>query len=137
MFLTNQVSPRYDSEKILGRWDFDANGALSLWRRGKVNANPAQIATMRNYFSANFKNARLIATPEQDAIMKSVPSLKPSNAAAAQLGTVSGRWKNTDGKYELSFNDADWKSDQSTVEVQSDRLVITGLAVPLVFIREN
>ncbi len=36
-FLDTGKSPKYDPEKILGRWDFNVNVTMSLFRRGKPN----------------------------------------------------------------------------------------------------
>src|SRR5581483_9262054 len=135
-FLTTETSAMFDSEKILGRWVFDLNGAVALLRKNKPNITPVQVAQQRNYLVAAFGKASFVAAPRQEVFLKNVPPLRPPAGGAAQFQTYQGQWKNTGGKYEVSLT-VDGRTEESPVEMQGDRVALNYGNTALSFMREN
>jgi len=89
-YLQTGNSPKFDDEKILGRWAFDFNASMNAARRRKPMGS-AQITKLRKDLSAIFLKSTIIATVHNQAILH------------LPRGTTRGTWKNVDGKYILNF----------------------------------
>ncbi len=134
VYLETGLSTNFDAEQILGRWLFDVNGAVAVQRRAKPNMSPTEASRLRLALATGFARTVLVATPEQDAILKNIPQVKVTAGAAptTELQTVRGKWKNTGGKYELTIGD---QPQAVAVEIQGERLNIP--AMGLAFIRDE
>jgi len=124
-YLETGTSPKYDDEKILGRWAFDFRASMNAARRKKPNMGSAEITRLRQGLGTVFQKAVLTATIDNNAILK-LPSLSGSG------GTVQGTWKNTDGRYYLILSEGGKKLE---LEAQVDRrnLIFTKDGLVLVF----
>ncbi|MEY2430195.1 MAG: hypothetical protein QOJ40_3080 [Verrucomicrobiota bacterium] len=136
-YLETGISPKYDNEKILGRWDFNVNSALSLLRRAKPNLTSSDMQKYKKWMVVAFSKTTLVAAPNGQAILKSMPPLPSGRpAAASQPQTLEGQWKNLDGKYELTFSGGGRQEDMMAT-VDGDRMSITNTQFGLAFEREN
>lgn len=139
VFLDTRKSPKYDSERILGRWTFNANFALSLFRKAKPNISSKEMLTWKRWMVLTFAKTSFVAMTDHQAILKNVPPLRlpaPGAASAATLHTLKGEWKDSGSKYELSLSGGS-RDEQATAVVEGDRLTITGEGLSLVFDRED
>jgi len=106
-YLQTGKSPKYDDEKILGRWAFDFRASLNLARRKKPNMGSAEIRRLRTDLTALAK-ATLVATVDNKAILK---------LGSGSSGTTQGTWKGSDGKYVLRVSENSKKIDlEVTIE---------------------
>src|SRR6266481_6187584 len=135
-FLTTGKSPKYDPEKILGRWDFDLNSAIALYRKAKPNVSSSEMLKVKRWMLGAFSKTSFVAMTDHQAILKNVPSLKPPTAAAAAAPagpqTLQGQWQNLDVKYHLTFPGAELPAT-----VEGDKLTIGGESLTMVFNRED
>ena len=133
-FLISGVSTNY-SEKILGRWDFDVNGAIALLRKAKPNIRSTEMAQWKQWLEANSAKTTLVATTGKKVYVKNVPHLKMTagEPPSTELQTLQGEWSNSGSDYEISLNSA----GQLTAEIQGDRLSIVGAEPPMAFVREE
>src|SRR5206468_3780451 len=53
-FLETGQSPKYDAERILGRWNFDVNAALILVRRTKPNMTSTEMKNYKKFFLVTY-----------------------------------------------------------------------------------
>jgi len=134
-YLQTGKSEKFDAEPILGRWDFDVSGAILLLRKNNPKLSQRELENYRNWIGQSFAKATLVATPEQQAFLKDFPHLK-AGATVADLQSLQGQWKNTDGKYTLTFTD-EGKQQELPTEVQGDRLTINSPLLGLVFSRDD
>jgi hypothetical protein len=96
-YLETGASPKYDEEKILGKWRFSFRGSIAEARRRKPTIGSLELRKIRLALTAAFANATLVATPDNRAIMK-LPSL--------QNKTVQGTWKSAGGgQYMLNVSE--------------------------------
>ncbi len=106
-YLQTGKSPKYDDEKILGRWAFDYKASLNLARRKKPNMGSAEIRKLRQDLTGLSK-ATLVATVDNKAIVK---------FGSGSSGTTQGTWKGGDGKYVLRVSEASKRVDlEVTIE---------------------
>ena len=138
-FLKSGQSAEYDGEKILGRWDFDLNGALNAVKRGKPNIGVLEMQRAKLAMSLSFAKTTLVVAPgtEKLAVMKDYGKLKaaakPNTPPTVETQSFKGSWSGDAGKYELSFPD---KGGNLQAVVDGDRLTVSGDTFPLVFARE-
>jgi hypothetical protein len=139
-YLKTGQSAKYDSEKILGRWDFDMNGALGLLKRTKLNLSGPEMQRLRIVATLSFSKTSFVATPEPDKLAflkdfgKVHPPKKPKEPLTVETQSFKGTWTSDGDKYELSFPEKGQTTLQAVVE--GDRLTITGDTFPMVFQRE-
>ncbi len=135
-FLKTGRSPKYDGEKILGRWDFDMNGAIALLKRSKPNIASQEMQRTRRTMLAQFGKTTLIAAPDKQVILKNSgklrPAPKPNTPPSVDLQTFQGQWSGSGNKYQFDLG------GHGTMEatVEGDRLTLDGESVPMAFARE-
>ena len=135
IFFETGRSPKYEKETILGRWDFDVNGAMAMMRRAKPNISSSEMLKVKKWMVAAFNKTSLVAMTDHQALLKNAPPLKASVGATAPAGgpqTLQGQWKNLDGKYQLTFSGTDLMAS-----VEGDKMTVGGEAMGMVFNRED
>ena len=124
IFLRTGKSPKYDSDAILGRWNFDLNLTVGAMRRAKPNTTSSEMQKMKKWMVGAFQNTQLVAMTDHHVILKNLPPLKAPAPGAAQAGgpqTLQGQWKSLDGgKYLLSVG-----SEELPAVVDGDRVTVT------------
>jgi uncharacterized membrane protein required for colicin V production len=138
IFLATGQSPKYDSEKILGRWSFNVGAAVNAARRLKPNMPAKELLAVRRYITASYEKTSFVAMTDHRAILKSLPQVRiATTAPAASLPTqtLDGKWDNQGGKYQLSMSAG---QQEFSANIEGDRLTInTGEAMNLIFDRED
>ena len=136
-YLVTLKSAKYDSERILGRWNFDVHSVLASYRRAHPNIASTEMQRMRRFIEALFAKASLVAMPDHEALLKNVSQLKVTPGAAPASGqTTQGQWQKLDGKYQFTFSLAG-KEEQIPATIEGDRLTITTEGTELVLLRED
>jgi uncharacterized membrane protein required for colicin V production len=137
-YLESGKSEQFDSQKILGRWEFDVNGTVGLLRKVKPNMSPTEAARLRATLAATFMKTSFVAAPGQQAFLKNVPHVRVSAGAppTTEFQTLIGQWKESGASYELSFTIENVPTTL-TGEIVGERLTVTGQNLNLSFIREE
>ena len=138
-FLETGKSPKYDSERILGRWNFNVRVAMSMLRRAKPNISSTEMLKWKKWMVAAFAKTSFLAMTAHQAILKNVPQVNLPAAGAASAGgsqTLKGQWKNLDGKYQLTLSGGS-RDEQMTAAVEGDRLMVGREGMDLVFDQED
>ena len=136
-YLETGKSPKYDPERILGRWSFDVNVAVAMYLRTNLNISSRDMHKVKERMVATFSKTGLVAKTDHQATFKNVPPVRPLAAGASSaLQTVQGHWKNLDGSYQISIG-AGGEGGELAGTVEGDRLTITGEGVFWVFARED
>lgn len=126
IYLETGKSPKFDDERILGRWEIDAVQSFNLAKRRKPNMNLQEIKRTRLILATVFRNATLTATPDKKLYLK-MPGLPNARSSA------TGNWEpKSSGGYTLSVSEG-----EKTVEVEAlvdgNRLSFTKDGYGLVF----
>jgi hypothetical protein len=124
-YLQTGKSPKFDDEKILGRWAFDFKASMAAARRKTPTMGSAEIRKLRAALGA-FAKSTLIATVDQKAILK-MPSVKGGK------GTVQGRWKNTNGAYSINIGGGGGQQLDLEAQVDGRSIIFTREGTVLVF----
>jgi uncharacterized membrane protein required for colicin V production len=138
IYLATGQSPKYDSEKILGRWSFNAGAAVNAVRRLKPNMPAKELVGIRRYITAAYEKTSFVAMTDHRALLKSLPQVRLATAAPGRslpAQNLDGKWDNQGGKYQLSMSGG---QQEFTGNIEGDRLTInTGEAMNLIFDRED
>ena len=143
-YLKTGQSPRYDSEKILGYWDFNTATTVALVPIAQPKISPAQMMFARLWIT-NYSQTSLVVASDHQAFLHNLPRLKSSAVGETatlhlwpiivygfrsgslpdtETSTLTGQWEGADGDYKLSFAN-NGKSDALKVQIQGDRLTMT------------
>jgi hypothetical protein len=110
-------SPKYDDEKILGRWSFDYRDSVALARRTKPNIGSVELRAIRRVLGGTMANATLTATIDKRIILRT-----PSNQ---RLTVSEGSWKAlTGGRYTVTLNEGG-KAFETQARVDGTKLIVT------------
>jgi len=129
VYLETDKSGKYDSEKILGKWNFNAAIAKSAFRKAKPTVTLTDMRNFRIWMNA-YANTTFLAGPPPDCVvvLAGIPSDKPGVTMTAQ-----GTWKpNGTDSYILTLNSAVGTQD-FTASVENGRLTITYTSYSLGF----
>jgi hypothetical protein len=139
-YLVTCKSPKYDSEKILGRWSFNPNVTMSLLRRAKPNISSTDMQKWKRWMVSAFAKTSFVAMTDHQAILKSVPQIRQTAAGAAPTPegpqTLKGQWKAADGKYQLALS-GPGRDEALVATLEGDRLSIPMEGLYLAFDRED
>src|SRR5438093_224456 len=104
-YLVTVKSAKYDSERILGRWNFDEHSDLASYCKEQQNIASTEKQQMHKFIEALFAKASLVAMPHHQALLKNVSQLKVTVGAPPANGqTAQGQWQKLDGKYQFTFS---------------------------------
>ena len=99
-YLITGQSPKYDSQKIVGRWSFDLVPALAALRESQPKIKPNEMKELRAVWSQAFANTTFVAGTDGQAFLKNIPDFK-SHPPGSQ--TWTGQWSGGDTNYDLSL----------------------------------
>ncbi len=133
VYLKTGKSPKYDSEKLLGRWDFNVNVAVGTLLVNRPNIPAAEIKALRSLWSNAYAQTVFVAAADHQAFLENMPRFMVQNGAAAvaEKATLQGQWKSNGTNYDLSLN-----GKSMTARTDGLRLTIKSGNDSLVFDRE-
>jgi uncharacterized membrane protein required for colicin V production len=133
-YLNTGRSEKYDPELILGRWNFNVNAALSDFLKAKPSVSAKEMQKAKNAIIHAYGKAKFLATTEKQAILKNVLPLGTPLGSVGNPVTIQGTWSALGGnKYDLNFPD----SGNITATAETDRLIVTGTGVSMIFNRAD
>ena len=135
-FLQTGQSPKYDPEKILGRWKVDPTAVVTAFRRAKPNVTAKEMVGKRRNILAAFDKTTLTAMTDGRAIVKNAPPFRLEQSPNPSLQTAECQWKNVDGKYLLSVTLGGASLDMNA-SVDGDRLTVVNEGIGYIFNRED
>ncbi|MGD0745510.1 MAG: CvpA family protein [Verrucomicrobiota bacterium] len=155
VYLKTGRSPRYDSEKMLGFWNFNTASTVALLPIAQPKISPAQMMFARLWMT-NYTQITLVVASDHQTFLHNFPRLKSSAAdetatlhlwpiiiygfrsgslPETETSSLTGQWEDADGDYKLSFTNSG-KSDSLKVQIKDDRLtMVTSDGDTLVFDR--
>ena len=138
-FVATGKSAKYDGEKILGRWTFEMNGAITALKKTRPNLTPSQLQYYKMTIFPPLANLTLTITPDKQVLVKNLARINfgVSPPQASQPQNLRGRWQHYGaGSYRLILDSAG-KTENLEALIEGDRLTIGGETIPLVLEREK
>jgi hypothetical protein len=119
-FLLTGQSPKYDSQKLVGRWTFDLVPALAALRQSQPKIKPNEMKELRALWTQAFANTTFVAGTDGQAFLKNIPDFKTKPATTV---TWKGQWSGGDTNYDLSLS-ADSQTQEASAITDGLRLSI-------------
>jgi len=142
-YLDTGKSPKYDPQKILGRWRFDVGAAAAAARRAKPNMPSSEMLKLRRWMQLAFAETTIVAMTDGKITLKNLPSVRqpvapapgqpPTAPVTVASETLQGRWKDLDDKYQINFDG----KDDIFAKIEGSRLMMTMEGTPLAFVPEG
>ena len=132
-FLESGMSDKY-TEKIFGRWFFDANATMVAHRKSKPNFPSSEMVKFRRSMTEKYSKMSLVAMPDGSMVVKNMPQTKTPGGSETQ--NVAGRWKTAGNEYEINLGGGGARRGK----FEAGRLVISGegpSGITLVFAPED
>lgn len=122
MYLETGKSEKFDSEKILGVWSFNAMATTAAFRKNKPTVSLTEMKTFRQWMRG-FSDTTFAAGPDHVAVVKGIPNPQPGNPA--QTISLHGEWQ-PDGTdtYKLTFK-TDVGSQDVPATIENGRLTLS------------
>jgi hypothetical protein len=119
-YLITGKSPKYDPDKIVGRWAFDLVPALAAERETQPKMTSAEMKELRAVWTQAFSQTTFVAGTDGQAFLKNVPDFK---AKPITTETWKGQWSGGDTHYAITF-DANGQTVSGTADTDGLRVTI-------------
>ena len=110
-YLQTGKSAKYDSQKIIGHWEFNPAVTLAWTRQNNPKMPASQMRSIRAWLTQAFAQTRLLATGDNQVFLKSLPKLKPveGQPPSIEYNDWKGDWTANGTNYDvhLTFNNDD------------------------------
>ena len=119
-YLITGKSPKYDSEKIIGRWSFDVVPALGALLESQPKIKPADLRAIRAVWNQAFAQTTFVAGADGQAFLQNVPDFKKT---PPESDTWTGEWTADGTNYDLTLTSNN-KTESATAQTDGLRLSI-------------
>jgi hypothetical protein len=132
-YLQTGQTAKYDSENIVGRWDFNAGAATAIMLQSRPVISSREMRAMRAMMTQSYARTAFVAGADGRAFLKNLPHFRtPTTFDTADW---QGTWKNAGTNYNLSLN-SNGQRRSMPVQIDGTRLTIEDDKNTLVFDRE-
>jgi hypothetical protein len=136
VYLQTGKSPKYDGEKILGRWDFNVSTTVAMLRQAQPNIPASEMRSVRAWMTTAYADTTLVAGGDGQAFLKNLPHLKPGKPPTTEVANWKGSWTANDTNYDLSLSsNGDDKS--LTAQISGTRMTLKDDKDTWIFDRED
>jgi uncharacterized membrane protein required for colicin V production len=133
-YLQTGQTAKYNSENIVGHWDFNAGAATAIMLQSRPVISSREMRAMRAVLTQAYARTAFVAGADGQAFLKNLPHFKtPTTFDAA---TWQGQWKNVGANYNLSLNSGSQKRSMPA-QINGMRLTIVDDKNTLVFDHEK
>ena len=136
-YLSSGKSPKYSSELILGRWDFNVDVSVGRLLIAHPRITPAEIKALRSLWSNAYAQTKLIAAADHEVFLENLPRFKVDKGVAtvAEKINFQGQWENRGTNYVLSLN-GNGRHDTMTAQSDGLRMIVKSATDNWVFDHE-
>jgi hypothetical protein len=139
-YMVTGKSAKYDSEWILGRWQFDFPATLRELRQSNTKPggySVSELKVLRKIVEQAFSKAVLVATPKGQVYLKGVVWIRPPKPGKpmeipTEAADRAGDWSTDGSGYKLSLDSV--KTLKATFV--DNKMKLKGEWTPLVFVKE-
>ena len=131
-YLKTGKSDKYDSEKILGYWDFNVGVSLAMLRQARPNISANEMKAVRAMWTLGFAETTFVAASDSEAFLKKYPNFKTHPPAPEEW---KGSWTADGENYDLTLT-GNGENKSMTAKISNDRLTLSDDKTTLIFDRE-
>ncbi|MGO8837858.1 MAG: CvpA family protein [Limisphaerales bacterium] len=136
-YLKTGKSAKYDSEAIVGRWDFNIAATTSKLLEARPVISSREMRSLRAWVSQSYVNTAFVAGADHQAFLKELPQLtvQPGKPPTTETASWQGKWKTDGVNFELSLSSGG-KKESMPAQIDGNRLTIKDDKNTLVFDRD-
>jgi hypothetical protein len=106
-FLATGKSPKFDGEKLIGSWEFNAAVTLAWVRQDRPRMTVAEMRALRSWMVQSYSQTRLLVTGDNQVFVRNLPRIRPGaggQQSTTELNNWKGEWSNDTKGYTLHVN---------------------------------
>lgn len=130
-YLKTGSSPKYASEKILGRWNFNVGVSVAMLAQTRPNIPSAEMRSARALWTKDFAQTTFVAGSDGQAFLKNLPNFKPNQPVLAD--TWKGQWSSNGTNYDLTLANGGESKFMTATTTDGARLTLKDDKNTLVF----
>ena len=136
-YLQTGRSAKYETEPILGRWDYNVMTSLTALAQARANVPSSEMAAMRTLWFPAYAKTVLVAGSDGQVFLKNLPHFKmqPNQPTTFDAITWTGQWKSDGANYDLSLSSGG-TSKTATATINASQLTLKMEGDTLIFDRE-
>lgn len=122
-YLKTGKSPKYDGEKIIGVWDFNANVSVAQFGQLHPKLQSSEMRAMRALWSQAYANTTFEAGTDNQSFLLNAPDFKDYKPGQPMTtATWKGQWSNDGGTYTVTLSS---NGENKTYIATADALRLT------------
>jgi uncharacterized membrane protein required for colicin V production len=135
-YLQTGQTAKYNSENIVGHWDFNAGAATAIMLQSRPVISSREMRAMRAVLTQAYAKTALVAGADGQVFLKNLPHFK--TPTTFDTATWQGQWKNAGANYSLALNSGSRKQSMpAQIDAGGTRLTIVDDKNTLVFDKEK
>jgi hypothetical protein len=136
-YLQTGQTPKYASEKIVGRWTLNTAATTSRLLETRPVISSREMRALRAWVAQSYAHTAFVAGADGQAFLKELPHMttQPGRPPTTENASWHGRWKGDGTDFELSLNSGNNKQSMPA-QLEDNRLTIKDDKTTLVFNRE-
>ena len=103
-YLETGKSAKYDGEKILGQWEFNAGVTVAWLRQSRPKMTASEMRAVRAFWTQAYSQTRVLVTGDNKLFIKNLPRFKAESGQQqpnTELNNWTGDWSHSDTGYDL------------------------------------
>jgi hypothetical protein len=132
-YLKTGSSPKYDSEKILGRWEFNPATTVAMVAQTRPNIQSSEMRVIRAQMTQAYAETVFIAGADNQAFLKNLPRFKPGKPPTSENVTWKGQWSSDGTNYDLTLANNGEDKFMTATTTDGARLTLKDDKMTLVF----
>jgi hypothetical protein len=137
-FLLTGKSPKYDTEKFLGQWEFNPNVSVAWWRQSQPKVTATEMRAVRALMTQAYGQTKIMVTGDNQIFVRNLPRAKKQADpnSGPELGNWKGDWNRDGTNYNVHLT-LNGEEKFFTATVDGIRLSIKDGRNLLIFDRAN
>jgi len=138
-YLKTGKSPKYDSQIILGQWDFDVPVTFAYLRLAQPKISSSEMRSTRAWMTQAYAQTTLIVAGDQQAFLKYWPNLKATPQPGQPMETLNwkGQWSQDGTNYQFTISDGSDSRTFAASTADGQRLILKDEKSTYVFDHED
>lgn len=123
-YLATGKSPKYDGQKIIGRWEFNPAVTMAWMRQSRPKMPASEMRAMRAWMTQAFAQTQVLMTGDNQVFIKNFPRLKtlPGQAPTTEFGNWKGDWSASGATYDIHMT---YGSEEKFMSASAEDLRLT------------
>ncbi len=118
-YLETGKSAKFDSEKLVGHWEFNPTVTLAWLRQDRPKMTASEMRAVRSWMFQSYSQTRLLVAGDNQIFVRSLPRIRAAAAAGQPPSTELNNWK------------GDWNLDGNSytlhITLENEEKFLTGI----------